>query len=315
AAGDSSASTRDCLRSFLCAYWLRPENALWMTLRSIALKHSGFDRYHADLCCGDGVFSFLHAGGRFHDEFDVFAAVAHLDRVIGGHADMFDCPAAEYAPPLARAVRPAIPLGADLKPNLLHKARQLGLYAETRQIDGNKRLPLEAGSLRSVYCNSAYWIRRIDSFLQELRRVTQPDGRIILHVKLSAMQDYNLAAHRDQLGERFLSIIGRGRLECWPTVGTRQEWERRFSTAGLEIVDALPFATRTHAHIWDIGLRPLAPLLVRMANAIAPQTRLAIKRDWVALLLDLAEPLCRFDCDLLGKAGEPAEIQYVLRPM
>ena len=105
------------------------------------------------------------------------------------------------------------------------------------------------------------------------------------------------------------------RRECWPTVSTRRDWERRFTRAGLEIVDAEPFVTRTHAHIWDIGLRPIAPLLVRMANALTPETRAEIKRDWTALFMELLDPICRPDFDLFESRSEPAEMQYVLRRM
>ena len=74
------------------------------------------------------------------------------------------------------------------------------------------------------------------------------------------------------------------------------------------------FVTRTHAHVWDIGLRPIAPLLIDMANNLTPQTRRDIKRRWIDLFCDLLEPLSRTSFDLFGATSEPAEIQYVLRP-
>lgn len=305
-------SDADTLAAFLGAYWLRPENAVWMTLRSLALRQAGFGRYDADICCGDGVFSFLHAGGRFDESFDVFSAVDQLERVTQQHADMFDCAARQYAPPIAKRPAARIALGADLKPNLLAKSAALGVYERLIEQDGNCPLRMPDESIDSIYCNSAYWIAGIDAFLCELGRVVRTRGRIVLHVKLTAMRDYTLEGFRPVLGDRVLDIIGRGRLDCWPTVGTRSQWERRFNAAGLRIENAAPLATRTHAHIWDIGLRPIAPLLVRMANGLTPQTRLAIKRDWIALLLDLAIPLCRTDFKLLSGNDEPAEMQYVL---
>ena len=58
----------DLLRRFVQAYWLRPENALWMTLRSTTLSAHALERPSLDVSCGDGVFSFLHAGGAFDHE-------------------------------------------------------------------------------------------------------------------------------------------------------------------------------------------------------------------------------------------------------
>lgn len=300
------------LNRFLCAYWLRPENALWMTLRSLALRNAGFNKLDADFCCGDGVFTFLHFDGEFDESFDVFAATGRLSEVTRTHADMFDVATDEYAPPIMHPASTTIAIGADLKPNLLKKAAALHLYRETKQQDADEPLDFADGVFGRVYCNSAYWVKNIDLFLKELARVTRSNGRIALHVKLDAMRDYTLENLRPILGGTFLEIIGRGRLDCWPTMGSRATWEKRFAAAGLQIVAATPFATGSHAQIWDIGLRPIAPMLVRMANALEPHSRAAIKKDWVALLLELAGPLCRFDLNLLGKPGEPAEIQYVL---
>lgn len=283
-----------------------------MTLRSLALRNAGFNNLCADICCGDGVFTFLHLGGEFDASFDVFCATGRLNRVTQDHADMFDVAAANYAPPIARPSSSAVTIGADLKPNLLAKAAALGLYRETMQLDANQPLRFADGAFDSIYCNSAYWVSNIDLFLGELARIVRAGGRIALHVKLDAMRDYTLEKLKGALGGTFLDIIARGRLACWPTMGSRSTWEKRFAAAGLKIVDATPFATRTHAHIWDIGLRPIAPLLVKMANALQADTRAAIKKDWVALLLEPSDPLCRFDLNLLDGSDEPAEIQYVL---
>lgn len=301
------------LRRFLQAYWLRPENAFWMTLRSEMLARVGLTRPAIDLGCGDGVFTFLYAGGAFDPAFDVFQAVGRLDDVRDRHADMFDHLHGEYAPPIVTAPARRVDVGSDLKPNLLHKAGALGLYERLVLHDGNDPLPWDAESFETVYCNAAYWVENIDGFLGELGRIVRPDGKIVLQVKLAAMADYTLEAHRDVLGERFLDIIGRGRLGCWPSVADRATWERRFAAAGLTIVSADAFITRTHAHIWDIGLRPIAPLLVKMANALTPENRAAIKRDWVDLFCELLAPLCDPAFDLFATPAEPAEIQYVLQ--
>jgi hypothetical protein len=137
---------------------------------------------------------------------------------------------------------------------------------------------------------------------------------VILQVKLDSMRRYTLANHEAALGRRFLDIIGRGRAETWPTVADRATWESRFARAGLSVEVATPFVTRTHAHIWDIGLRPIAPMLIRMAGALTPETRSEIKRDWVELFCELLEPLCDPNLDLFPTRDEPAEVQYTLIP-
>lgn len=309
----------ETLRAFLDAYWLRPENALWMTLRSMALGTCELHRPSVDFGCGDGVFTFLHCGGAFNPNFDVFCATKPLTRssLFGDaepRSDMFDHMSDEYRPEIV--VRPAVGLdvGVDIKPTMLAKARRLDFYDRLVAHDNNHPLPFEDDSFETVYCNTAYWVSEIDRFLRELGRITRPGGTIVLHVKLDSMQRFTLEAFRDVLGDRCLRQLGSGRMACWPTVADRSTWESRFSAAGLTIKDAIPFVTRTHAHVWDIGLRPFAPMLVTMANAMTPSTRATVKRDWVDLCLDLLSPLCVPHLDLFDGKNEPAEMQYVLTP-
>ena len=301
-------------RRFINAYWLRPENAFWMYLRSEALSAVPMHGPVADLGCGDGVFSFLHAGGVLSPDFDVFGAVAKLDDVHAESADMFDHVDDGYEPEVISGPDFRIDVGTDLKANLLGKAERLGLYDQLTPCDHNAALPFGDDAFETVYCNTAYWVEHVDGFLGEASRVTRSGGTVVLQVKLDAIADYTMRQHGGLLGDRWLGLMNRGRIECWPTVCDRSTWESRFAAAGLEIVGEVPIATRTHAHVWDIGLRPIAPMLIKAMNAIHPHLRAEIKRDWVDLFAELLRPLCSTTFDLFGEASEPAELQYVLTP-
>ena len=301
-------------RQYINAYWLRPENAFWMVLRSDVLSRVPMRGPILDLGCGDGVFSFLHAGGRFASKFDVFTAVNNLERVLDDHDDVFDHDDDNYQPEITAQPEYAIDCGTDLKGNLLSKAAKLGLYKRLIQHDHNDRLPFGDGEFETVYCNTAYWVDDVDAFLREIARVTAPGGTAVLQVKLDAIKQFTMQKHRDVLGDRWLDIIDRGRLACWPTLGDRGTWEDRFASAGLDIVEATPFVTGTHAHIWDIGVRPIAPMLIKTMNAIHAHLRQEIKRDWVDIFCDLLAPLCKPDLDLFTTPSDPVEIQYILKP-
>lgn len=313
-ASESTGEKTNKLRRFLNAYWLRPENAFWMTMRSDVLDACPLSGPSLDVSCGDGIFTFLHRGGQFDPAFDVFQCVSELDRVNTHHADMFDHVDADFHPRVVSGVSEPMTVGTDLKPSLLAKADRLGAFERTVRHDNNHPQPFEDHAFQSIYCNSAYWVERIGPFLSELARITKPGGRIILQVKLDSMRGYNLEEHREQLGDRFLRLIARGRVDSWPTLTDRSTWEKRFGQAGLEIESATPFITQTHARIWDIGLRPIAPLLAKMANGLNPSNRTEIKSEWVDLMMDLLEPLCCPTFDLSTAKDEPAEVQYVLTP-
>lgn len=305
----AQALKTDLLRRFLNAYWLRPENALWMTLRSLTLANASWARPSIDVSCGDGIFSFLHLGGVLDPAFDVFTSVAD---VRGSQGDMFDHVAEGYHPRVRTPPQEQIDVGLDCKASMLAKASGLGLYQRFVEHDNNLPLPFEDTGFQTVYCNAAYWVAGIDAFLAELRRITSRTGKVILQVKLDSMKRCTLARHEPVLGKKFLEIIGGERFDCWPTLADRQTWEARFAHARLTVESATPFVTRTHAHLWDIGLRPIAPLLIRMANGLMPQIRASIKADWVDLFCELLQPLCDPQLNLQPGRGEPTEIQYVL---
>lgn len=307
-------TAREKQRRFISAYWLRPENAFWMVLRSDALANVPLRGPMLDLSCGDGVFSFLHAGGRFAPEFDVFGCVDNLHRVHDDHADIYDHVDDDHRPTIVSPPAYTIDCGADHKGNLLTKASWLGMYDRLLPHDNNEALPFEDGAFETVYCNSVYWVERIDDLLREIARVTAPGGKAILQVKLQSIEQFTMAKHRDVLGDRWLNLMDRGRSASWPSLCDRQTWERRFKSAGFEIRQAEPFVTGTHAHIWDIGLRPIAPMLIKAMNAIHPHLRQEIKRDWVDLFCNLLSPLCDPGFDLFDSPSDPVEIQYELAP-
>ncbi len=308
-----SLSREEKRRRFINAYWLRPENAYWMVLRSNALDAVPIRKPFADLSCGDGVFSFLHAGGRFDSEFDVFRGAGRLDQALSSGADMYDHIDDAYKPAIVEAPVYTIDCGTDLKQTLLDKASRLSFYDHLIAHDNNASLPFEDESLETVYCNSTYWVEHVDAFLAEMHRVTRGSGTIVLHVKLDAIEDCTLERYQGKLGKRWMEIIGGDRFSSWPTLCDRSEWEHRFERAGLEIVEATPFVTGTHAHIWNVGLRPVAPLLTKSMNAIHEHLRAEIKRDWVDMFCDLLDPFCEADFDLFAEGSEPVEIQYVLQ--
>ncbi|MEZ6085635.1 MAG: methyltransferase domain-containing protein [Phycisphaerae bacterium] len=310
----SQAQSSSRLQRFLNCYWLRPENAFWMSLRSQALESHPIKGPSIDLSCGDGVFSFLHAGGDFSSEYDVFMEVGNLDEVRDAFADMFDHTNVGYEPMVTLRPDRKFEVGTDLKPNMLLKACRLDFYECLVEHDHNHVMPFENEAFQTVHCNSAYWVQNIDQFMSELRRITRKDGRILLSVKLDSMRDYTLNAHRDKFGQRWLDIIGRGRIESWPSLTNDETWKQRFKAANLDIVSRTPFITATHAHIWDVGLRPIAPLLVRMANALDEHTRQEIKSDWIDLLSELLQPIHNANFNIAPHKQEPAEILYELTP-
>src|ERR1700722_5847078 len=145
------------LRQLLNVFWLRPETAMWRACDIQAMARFKFASPSLDLGCGDGIFSFIRAGGGLGEDFDAFRSVGDLDKFFE-KADVFDHYSGKIHPTIATKADYQIDVGFDQKQTLLNKAAELGLYGELRQGDGNSVLPFADESFRSVFSNIVYWL-------------------------------------------------------------------------------------------------------------------------------------------------------------
>ena len=78
-------------KQFLNFYWLRPESALMLTLRSMSYRNGlkYFNKNSIDVACGDGVFSFLTLGGELNEDTDMYQSLK-LQNTVDRKLDTFD---------------------------------------------------------------------------------------------------------------------------------------------------------------------------------------------------------------------------------
>ncbi len=69
---------------------------------------------------------------------------------------------------------------------------------------------------------------------------------------------------------------------------------RSFADAGLAVTEDLPIVPDAVGQLYEIGLRPLFPVLLDIHDALGhdPAGRLRIKARWVRTLEDHLAPLC-----------------------
>lgn len=284
---------RSCLQSYLELYWLRPETALWRTLDALVLKELDPGPIELDLGCGDGFNSYLLSGGVLPFECDDFVDVASIspEQFFRGASDMYDAPpAAVRAVPAPPAVR--IRYGLDRKAGLLRKAQSLGLYDALVQADANEPLPFADRSVGSVFSNILYWVDRLEVVLAETARVLRDGGRATVLVPDEELKAHYIH-HQYVVGRgwEWMALLDMGRHTHIRDQYTRSEWERRFAAAGLRVRDHRSYLPGRFIEIQEVGLRPLSPVLVDMANRLAPLDRVEIKQRWVEYCLALAMPM------------------------
>jgi SAM-dependent methyltransferase len=296
-------------------FWLRPETALWRELDVKAMRQFEFRSPSLDLGCGDGIFSFIRAGGCFNYSFDAFRSLSGLDRFFE-NVDVFDAYDEKMHPSLARATDYQIDWAFDHKENLLKKAKLLGLYQNTRVGDANQPLPFPNSSFNSLFSNIVYWLDDPQAVITEIARVLRPGGQACLMLPNRTLPEFSFYNHlcvkAGNPAWTFLEKLDRGRFaDNIRQARSGEAWEAMFVSAGLQVKSHSAHLSKTVIQIWDIGLRPLFPVLHKMAEALSTDQLLPIKEEWIATLRQFLEPLVGMD-GYLGQGEEPAFHCYIL---
>jgi len=294
---------------------LRPETALWRELDINAMKSFLFESQSLDIGCGDGLFSFIRAGGEFHPEFDAFQSMSGLDKYFD-NVDVFDSFDAQVSPVVTVKPKYRIDCAFDHKKNLLNKAAQLGLYADFKQGDGNQVLPFDDESFSTIFSNIVYWLDNPEAVLKEISRVLRPKGRVCLMLPNHTLPEFSfynqLYVKTGNKQWAFLDKLDRGRFsDNIRQAKTRQHWEAVFANTGLHVVEHKGHLSKAIIQTWDIGLRPLFPILYKMSQVIPSSDLLAIKREWVETVRYFIEPLVGIDGSF-NIDSEPAFHCYIL---
>jgi len=300
------------LQQYLNVYWLRPITAMWRSINAQAMDGIDFAEPSLDLSCGDGICSFIQAGGELSLDDDIFKAVGNLEKFFS-NVDIYDSNSEEYRPTITKKPNYQITVGADWKQNLLDKAETLDFYKELVLHDNNERLPFEDESFKTVFSNSVYWVDSPADLLQEIRRVLRPDGQAVIVLLTKNILDYNTDVFSDYLPDEWLQMIDRGRKANYPLLYDDAGWQAIFDNAGLEVKRVIPQISWVHLHMEDIGLRPISPLLIKMVNALTPEQRREIKAEWIETFDKLLSPFTIPEFNL-GVEKPAGEVIYVVSP-
>jgi SAM-dependent methyltransferase len=283
----------------LNAYWLRPESALW---DAIAAKHIGSMLHGKDnileLGIGNGYFSFLMLGGQFKSDYDWFLNVA-LEG-FWNKADIFNHDSnIEIEQFILRKPSTRIKVALDHKKALLNQASRLGFIDQAIVHDCNQPINLDGFSV--VYSNMLYWLKEPLSVIDNIANNLRQNGELIIAIPnecfFKSCQSYSK-------NEYLWKLINRGRADHIIWHMKPSDFEHEISKRGIfEIASLQRYLSPTILKIWDIGLRPLSIPLIKMANALPPESRREIKQEWCDTLLKFAGPLIEDEEEFGPKFG------------
>jgi SAM-dependent methyltransferase len=306
------------LKELLNVYWLRPETALWRALDIETMKDFEITGRSLDLGCGDGVLSFIRGGGQFDISFDDYQSIGNLDKFYK-NKDIHDVFIEGYRPVITHGSKYNFSAGLDHKENLLLKAEALDLYKETIVHDANKALPIEDNKFDTIFSNIVYWLNDPQKSINEIARVMSSGGKVALMLPNITMPEFSFYNNHfiktEDRRYEFLKLMDRGRYSSNIKVAKSYgEWKELFGNSGLKIVDHKMHLSKTVIEIWDIGLRPLFPVLHKMVNAIEDKDKLIdVKREWIDIFMQFLEPIFNLEMDgLLDQNAEKAFHYFVL---
>ena len=278
------------LKQFLNVYWLRPETALWRTIDCVKMEELKFEKPILDIGCGDGIFSFIRAGGQFGLGFDMYLSVGNFDNFFA-NADIYNTfNENKLIYDIVQKPKYKIDVGLDWKQALLDKANFIGLYDKLIKHDANYRLPLEDNSFNTVFSNTMYWLDNVEGALREFVRIVTEEGKIILMLPDKNIKNYYIYNYYLQNKSLWAKLLDRGRYEQMKKCYAYDEWKRFFDSANLEIVSHDTHLSERLIRLWDIGLRPLSPVLIKMANSLGEAKRKEIKEEWIRICYDICKP-------------------------
>lgn len=281
------------LKQLLEIHWLRPENAMWRTFDCLLMeKYANVAGTSVDLGCGDGTMSFVMAGGHIKD-YDVFQDVGSVQEYNAG-ADVYNS-RTEIVPDLDLAsLRYRYEWGVDHKEGLIEKARRYApFYRNTLVLDLNGELPFETGTFDSAFSNVLYWLEDTDRTLTGWHRILKKDGRLFLFVPNQTFKaKASLYYQAPHAGERaYLNYFDRGYGALIHHCYDGATWRGIFERNGFAVADHHSYLTNPVMELWNIGTRPLFPLLVGMANRLGKEEREQSKGEWIEYFAKFLLPL------------------------
>ncbi len=283
------------LKEYLNILWLRPENALWSAYQEYALRMAPFKLISpaVDIGGGSGLPCFVMMGGKISPEYDFFSNVDGLGSFFEGK-DIYDSFSQKGSSSLIfKKPKFVFDISFDHKENLLKQAEFLGIYKKTITADGNARWPLEDNSMESAFSNILYWLKDRHHSFKELRRILKPGGRAFLFLQTKNFTKFCKSYHPEDYPtyEKTLRILNRSRVESHLWQSDLEEIRQLAKEYGFSVLHHRYCYSQFFLSMWDIGLRPLSPVLIDMANSFNAGQRKKYKKQWVEILYEILRPI------------------------
>lgn len=290
------------LLDYLYMNWLRPEGVVWDTtaaqLFGKQLLNGAGDILEIGI--GNGYTSFMQLGGKFDPVYDWYYNVSPDG--FEQNKDIYDVTKIQSIEKFI-IQRPKINLVAaiDHKQNLLNQVIQLGFVKNIVLHDANQPIETIEQQFDTITSNILYWLDDPLAAIRDWTTKCKENAKIVLCFPNPRFYEYCTS----YTSESSLWIkLNRGRKDCVAWCLDLDEFSKQVKAeTDLKMVDSQTYLSRKTLEIWDVGLRPLSPALIKMANYLDSRQRLEIKKEWCDLCLPFAEELLENELHLGPKEG------------
>lgn len=261
---------------FLYMNWLRPETIPWAVHGALLSRdHLRVAGNKLEIGIGNGLTSFQHLGGRFAPEYDWYYNVD--TEGFWRNQDIYDqVSLSNIRDFIQKYPTHRLKMAVDNKQNLLDQARQLEIAEDYVLADANG--PITFPDMDLVFSNMLYWLADPMATMRKICETLKPGGTLVTMFPNPRFVEYCRSYRRET---PMWTMINRGRADTLMWTLEADAFEEFIAReTDFAIVEGRLYLARLTLGIWDIGLRPLSPYLIRMANGLDPETRFAIKRDW-----------------------------------
>ena len=300
------SSITDIFERLLVPMWLRPERALWEahSLHAVQQLLEGYDEGPGlEWGCTDGILTFVLCGGRFAVEFDNYDEVdpdisGDIDAPLG--KDYFGKAETGRAVEARVEWRPSscFDVGVSWKEAHIAQASRLEIFQELRcQPLDQPFKDFPDGHFATIFAHNLFWLEtdRLQPALREMRRLLRKGGRLIAIFPDERQKDFLFYPKMKEANAEWALRIDRGiALNNSRHARSEVEWRRQFEQCGLRVVRRVGYIPPVVSLVYQIGLRPLFPALIRMYHLIRaadPSNLIDLKRYWIEVVRHHMAPL------------------------
>jgi hypothetical protein len=280
------------ISDFFYLQWLRPENVPWdLHVCKIFQRYFINNKFYKSLeiGVGNGLNTFINLDGKINKSFDFFLN-SKVDNFFK-FDDIYDYKLKLennfYNKIIKKKTDNKFNLVVDYKKNLINISKLLNISKNYMVFDCNNSFK-KFEKFDLIYSSIVYWLNNPFDSIIRIMKLLNCNGHFLFTIP---NQNYLKYCKSYTLKGKMWNLINRGRKKTLKCTVDENSFEKWLKKNKINIVAKHYLLSEKTLKIWDIGLRPFSPFLIKMANNMSYDERLSIKKEWCFNLMPIVHEL------------------------